>query len=358
MSEMTEDLITGPLEAMRLSSSFSSTKIKLDELFLLFITSQEGTVAVRGILDKLGDGAGSASGTASRQHHYHHHHHQHYNGARITMRGDGSSSSGSGATTFATGSVGDLAGSSLLAHGKERKKTKGGLDDCPAGNSLNAISALQSLSASALGGPGLGAHSSGLGSGLGLGLGFGLGGGAMGGHGGMGLLGFGGGLGGLGTASGPLGDAPPRSPTKKSPKKRTQAEMQSSRPALEPGHPDPSHSPAPPREGPETHSAARRKSSLDTVPTFYTPGQFNLTRSRKTFYNPNDDSLANRMPEINEYFKVQTVLALFPSTSSDRAFPALVMSSSPLQSLRMSSRKLTSPPPSTSLPRSTPKASR
>ena len=282
------------LGALRLSSAFPSAKIKIDELFLAFVTSQDGSMTVQGIMDSLGDDRAaqttssfsSTSSTMSLS--------QHRHGGASAGRGHSSISSSSAGGTASksnnpdisstdTGTcviiaghsdsrISSIAGGSGLsgaldgytalgtqsAMGTHKDRKKKDIEECPAGNPVNAVSVLHGMQQ--------------------------------------------------------VHDAPPRSPTKKSPKKRTQAEMLSSRPASL----DPSTSsldyptPLTAAEGafrPDTevvHSAARRRSSLDTVPTFYTPGQRNQTRNRKGFYNPEDDSLANKMAEINEYFKSES----------------------------------------------------
>jgi hypothetical protein len=105
--------------------------------------------------------------------------------------------------------------------------------------------------------------------------------------------------------------APPRSPNKKSPKKRTQSEMQSSR--ISPsastdsdndsgcGAINPSLGNSMSFDDSEsgTQLAARRKTNFDTIPVFYIPGQNN----RANKYRIEEDQLAKRLPDIEAFFK-------------------------------------------------------
>lgn len=94
---------------------------------------------------------------------------------------------------------------------------------------------------------------------------------------------------------------PPRSPTKKSPKKRTQAEMLNNRSGgvIKDSVNNNAVENIPSQEGDYSISARRPRSNFDSIPLFYHAGQNIRSNSRRI----QEDQLSNRLGEIESFFK-------------------------------------------------------
>ena len=95
---------------------------------------------------------------------------------------------------------------------------------------------------------------------------------------------------------------PPRSPTKKSPKKRTQADMLSTGQGTQPGLSQTAsveHSILLGSENDYSSSSRRARSNFDSIPVFYTPGQHVRLKGRGV----DEDLLQSRFPDVDSFFK-------------------------------------------------------
>jgi len=256
---MVED-VTLSLDNLQLSA-FPSAKLKVDELFLLFLSSPEGAIAVSQCLE-------------------------------ATMEG----SSIEGILSSSVGGV--SAGNSSWHFSK---------------------STIGASSSGAGGQPCLSVHLQGSEEDVGGDFGTGLqGGGYQSSVGGRGGSGSGGSIG-VGGHAGYESGGPPRSPTKKSeksPKKRTQSEMLASRTSSlvisdqkkltdssgsllnyaaagssEDGDPEK-----------ETHIVARRRANFDSIPVFYVPGKKGRKHLGSARIQLNEDQPSKRLAEIEEFF--------------------------------------------------------